>query len=47
MTISFREFDLDEYRLSIQAMTDEQLIQEGKTMRRLSRDGPAFLDLRN
>ena len=39
MSFAFRQFDLDEYRKSVQAMSDEQLIKEGKTMKRLSGDG--------
>jgi len=39
MSISFRDSDLSEYRKSVQAMSDEELIKEGKKMRWLSGDG--------
>jgi hypothetical protein len=39
MSVAFRQFDLDEYRKSVRAMSDEQLLKEGKTMRWLSGDG--------
>jgi hypothetical protein len=39
MSIAFRDSDLSEYRKSIQSMSDEELIKEGKTMRWLSGDG--------
>ena len=38
MSVAVRRFDLDESRKSVQAMSDEDLIKEGKKMRWLSGD---------
>ena len=37
--IAFRQFDEAEYRDRVRSLTDEELISEGETMRRLSGDG--------
>jgi predicted transcriptional regulator len=39
MSIAIGTFNLNEYRHSIQALSDEDLIKEGKTMCWLSGDG--------
>ena len=44
MSINFRDFDLSEYREHLRAMSDEQLIREGKQMKWLSGDGSCIRD---
>jgi len=39
MPIAISSFNLDEYRKSIQALSDEDLIKEGKQIEWLSGDG--------
>jgi hypothetical protein len=39
MPIAIGSFNLDEYRKSVQALSDEQLLSEGKLIRWLSGDG--------